>query len=430
MKKLYTLGLIFSLFLTKGYAQNLFNQDFTSSDVLADYFNTTTAAANQFDIISNFGNSPATVNGGVFMWNKKGGSSAYIVRNTNISNTATFIKAQFKMRFSLPEIAGAASGTPVAWICIGDGTSDAWMLKNSSATGVPTASESFARYDFVFDVTSQVSFRVGGTSQEFTGWQDITIYCNKTGNEASYLGMNGDLVTLEDGKTDLWIGTTRVKAGITSSSTVSLKKFKMIFPSQLANMKTEIDYIKIWDQSVLPVSLTGFTGVKENNGVKLSWATSSEQNNSHFEILRAQDGKDFQPITTVPGNGNSNSPIAYHYIDNNPLLGNNYYKLKQYDLNGVSEEFSKMVQVNYGLTTESLSATYNEGALTVFYKSNNKSSKAKLKLLDISGKILLESDLAKSGNSEASSFNINLNKGVYVLIVVDGDKQNIIKFLN
>ncbi len=87
----------------------------------------------------------------------------------------------------------------------------------------------------------------------------------------------------------------------------------------------------------LPVSLSSFNAALVNGTSKLSWSTTSESNNSGFEIQRSVDGKDFVTLDFVPSNaaqGNSSAIINYTYEDKTAVSGTQYYRLKQLDLNG------------------------------------------------------------------------------------------------
>lgn len=238
-------------------SQNLFNQDFTYYNSLENYFNSKSPATGQFDYISNHDNAPASVASGIFSWNKEGNTSpAFIIKNTPFAGNPTFLKFQMRVRFTPPKnLAETSSGS--SFLCIGDGTSGTWTYKNPNAGAVPRAEESFARVDFLYKVSPEgVSFRAGSSMTWFSGWQDITMFCNKTEYPVSYLGPDNVTTTVNGGYSDLWIGTTKVRANVSpfqnkNPSSVDLKKFKIVFPATLQNMKIEIDHIKVWDETVL-----------------------------------------------------------------------------------------------------------------------------------------------------------------------------------
>ncbi len=94
----------------------------------------------------------------------------------------------------------------------------------------------------------------------------------------------------------------------------------------------------------LPVELTSFTAVANDNSVVLEWATSTEVNNYGFEVERAV-ADEFETIGFVEGAGNSNSPKQYSFVDTDNLSGKVSYRLKQVDADG-SSEYSDVVTVN------------------------------------------------------------------------------------
>ncbi|MCC5929711.1 MAG: T9SS type A sorting domain-containing protein [Cyclobacteriaceae bacterium] len=99
------------------------------------------------------------------------------------------------------------------------------------------------------------------------------------------------------------------------------------------------------DVNPLPVELISFSARYRDSKVILNWATATEINNDGFEIEHSQNGTAFETLGWVPGNGNSKDRIDYHFIHDNPFIGVNYYRLKQYDYDGAFE-YSPLVMVN------------------------------------------------------------------------------------
>ena len=95
----------------------------------------------------------------------------------------------------------------------------------------------------------------------------------------------------------------------------------------------------------LPVELLYFRGAPQDNYVVLDWATASEYNNTHFEVERSAEGRRFQPFQNVHGAGDSRSRLHYQTVDDNPLPGRSYYRLKQVDFSG-EVTFSKVISVS------------------------------------------------------------------------------------
>lgn len=96
----------------------------------------------------------------------------------------------------------------------------------------------------------------------------------------------------------------------------------------------------------LPIELLNFNAQLRNGNVLLTWATASEVNNDFFTIQRSKNGWDFSDLEQVDGAGNSNSLLNYNTIDENPIFGMSYYRLKQTDNDG-SFSYSDIKSVEY-----------------------------------------------------------------------------------
>ncbi|MEJ8817942.1 T9SS type A sorting domain-containing protein [Lacibacter sp. H407] len=96
---------------------------------------------------------------------------------------------------------------------------------------------------------------------------------------------------------------------------------------------------------VLPVVFGHFKAEqKQPFTVNLEWSTLQEVNNSSFVIERSNDKKTWSAIGSVASEGNSYTKNNYTYVDNVPEAGNNYYRLRQVDLNG-QVSFSETVRI-------------------------------------------------------------------------------------
>lgn len=105
------------------------------------------------------------------------------------------------------------------------------------------------------------------------------------------------------------------------------------------------------DVDPLPIELIFFNAGAEKEGiVELTWATATEENFEYFEISHSLDGKDFEVIGTVAGNGNTTRRHDYSFKDPAPYSGLNYYQLKSIDFDGYTEIFPLVaVQLNQQL---------------------------------------------------------------------------------
>jgi len=107
---------------------------------------------------------------------------------------------------------------------------------------------------------------------------------------------------------------------------------------------SNLDGFSIWTagdrNEALPVELTSFTANATQNKVVLNWQTATEVNNYGFEIERKIVGtsrdlsEEWVTISFIKGNGNSNSPKEYSFVDESVPGGKYSYRLKQIDNDG------------------------------------------------------------------------------------------------
>ncbi|MES2773861.1 MAG: glycosyl hydrolase [Bacteroidota bacterium] len=148
-----------------------------------------------------------------------------------------------------------------------------------------------------------------------------------------------------------------------------------------------IDFARVKSAGALPVSLLNFSGLVYNKSIELNWSTAQEQNGRHFEILKSTDGNHFVTIGKLHAIGNSNTVSGYHFTDNSPVTGMNFYKLKAVDNDG-SFTYSKTVSLKYdgkagGLSL--VSSTSNNIRISAYSGINEKAS---IILFSIDGKQL------------------------------------------
>lgn len=88
------------------------------------------------------------------------------------------------------------------------------------------------------------------------------------------------------------------------------------------------------DNNALPVELLYFEGSEVKPDNMLKWVTASEFNSSYFDIEWSTDGDNWRSIGTKNAASNSNEKITYYHFTPIEFWGINYYRLKQFDING------------------------------------------------------------------------------------------------
>ncbi len=104
----------------------------------------------------------------------------------------------------------------------------------------------------------------------------------------------------------------------------------------------------------LPIELLNFeVKTKSNSEVEINWSISKLVDNVKMNIEKSNDGKIWNSIYEIDGDGTSNVLKKYSFIDRNPFIGFSYYRLRQFDINGknsYSEIKSTLIDINKSVT--------------------------------------------------------------------------------
>ena len=175
----------------------------------------------------------------------------------------------------------------------------------------------------------------------------------------------------------------------------------------------------------LPVELTSFIAKVIGKSISLNWKTAIELNNYGFEVERCTLSAEHQAwdkIGFVNGNGNSNSPKEYIFVDKNPDgSGVIKYRLKQIDNDG-QFEYSNEISVTYLSNEFELHQNYPNPfnpSTTISWQSAIDGN-VSVKIYDILGNEVAEilNEFKSAGGHEiefeSSSIKNGLTSGVYI----------------
>jgi hypothetical protein len=184
----------------------------------------------------------------------------------------------------------------------------------------------------------------------------------------------------------------------------------------------------VWSFSTdagLPVELSSFTAQAMGTDILLKWRTETEVNNYGFDILRRAQNDEWVTIGFIDGNGSTNSPKEYSYIDQSPTRGKQFsYRLKQIDNDG-QFEFSKIIEVSLTANNFTLYQNYpNPFNPTTTIKYQIPESRfVTLKIYNLLGEELLTllSEEIPIGSYEVKFDGTSLPSGAYFYRLQAGD---------
>lgn len=175
----------------------------------------------------------------------------------------------------------------------------------------------------------------------------------------------------------------------------------------------------------LPVELLTFNAVCGGEKVNVNWSTASETNNDYFSVERSADAIGWDNVTYVDGAGNSNTWLYYSAVDNEPLDGVSYYRMKQTDFDGA---FSYSDPVQVGCENEdafnliSVIPGLQNNELILFFTAKE-DEQYNVTLFDARGRLIKNlSGKSVSGLNEIHFIAGDISEGIYMLTLQNNSK--------
>lgn len=230
-----------------------------------------------------------------------------------------------------------------------------------------------------------------------------------------------------------WVQEEMSLSGLTS--TQNKLRFELRTDGSVTKDGWYVDDIGIYIYAVVPVELSSFTATSLENSVELQWITSSETNNSGFEIQRKVLGEnsEWTKIGFVKGSGTSTETNAYSFVDKNPFKGINLYRLKQIDYDGSYKIFNS-VAVNFSVPVKfALEQNYPNpfNPTTSIQYSIGSRQFVSIKVFNVLGN---EVATLVNENKEAGSYKVEFNasdlpSGIYYYKLSAGNYSDVKKMM-
>ncbi len=192
----------------------------------------------------------------------------------------------------------------------------------------------------------------------------------------------------------------------------------------------------------LPVELLALKAFWMNEDGVVQWVTASETNNMGFFVQKMNSGGVFLDVGYISGSGNTNIAHTYSWIDEDLMYEPGegyYYRLKQVDFDGTMS-YTDAVYLEKNLQ---FSENQNEirvvklypnpaiacGQISILF-SSAVSANARMKLTDVSGKLLYETTIEIQPGLLLESFpDLQIAPGGYNMILEISDQSLSLPFI-
>jgi hypothetical protein len=198
-------------------------------------------------------------------------------------------------------------------------------------------------------------------------------------------------------------------------------------------------FIKADEQEVFTASknlthIESFGARVAEGHVSVNWQTTKESNLDYFTLERSSDRLKFEKVASKFAYGNSENQQSYFLIDQAPIVGNAFYRLRYTSFKGESD-VSNVISVHSNPIQASLGITKVEpnpfkDNFSVVFKSEGEES-IKVKLTSISGQLMhTETVQPKTGQDNYFEYaDASLQPGIYFLSLSQAREQKTIKLI-
>jgi len=168
--------------------------------------------------------------------------------------------------------------------------------------------------------------------------------------------------------------------------------------------------------TVLPITLTNFTGQVSGCTTNLVWETAYELNSKFYSVEYSTNGSTFYEVGKVLSQNSANG-ASYNYAY--PLgSGTGFFRLKEVDFDGTFKYSIVVTVVNDGICTSSTQITVSANPTAGIVNIQGLVIGSHVTVIDEQSKILTETN----ANSSNQSLNLStLTKGIYILKIETAD---------
>jgi hypothetical protein len=201
-------------------------------------------------------------------------------------------------------------------------------------------------------------------------------------------------------------GATKINFSVNAdAASAGLNRFRIV-------------YQESYTASPLPVTFTSVKGYRLSSKIAIDWKVENEINIAKYEVERSENGTDFIKVNTIATRQN-NAYSSYSWVDDNPVSGNNFYRIKSVDRNG-SGKFSSIVKVATGKTSAGTITIFPnpiKGNMVNLRFTNQPTGIYQVRLINNSGQVVYSGRLPvnSSNISQALFTDKKLAGGIYQL---------------
>ncbi len=268
--------------------------------------------------------------------------------------------------------------------------------------------------DFVNAPTGILEIELGGNTTAGTDFDQLAV----SGNAA----LGGTLnILLVDNFVPQTGQTFTILTAAAVSGTFATVNFPAGFTGTVTYNATTV--VITINAVVLPLRLLSFTGsVLQTGKNQLLWKTADENNTDFFGLERSANGSNYDPLLkkTAIGRGSN----SYEALDENPLKGLNYYRLKMVDKDARFTYSNTIILKNNNAGKFNFYPNPVKNALLIDHAAGDQNSFVQVAQAD--GKLMIKQQIVPTAVQTSVDFT-KLLPGVYFVSITSGKETNTFK---
>lgn len=174
-----------------------------------------------------------------------------------------------------------------------------------------------------------------------------------------------------------------------------------------------------YPMNVMPVTWVSFnTEVGAKNQVLLTWEVTDQVDNKGFYVQYSRDQKKWEDVTFIDSKSTGGKNEKYSYIFTGMLASENYFRIKQVDLDG-KFSYSQVRNIRSSTNTassESNIVIYPNPVRDVMNITNLESSNYTARIVDMGGRVI-KSFVMRNGQNQVDV--ADLKSGIYFISMND-----------
>ncbi len=204
---------------------------------------------------------------------------------------------------------------------------------------------------------------------------------------------------------------------------VNISNYSFNIDSNAASIAADRFYITFKKGSILATNTIELkaSAMDNHNTIAIDWFSSENQPIRYYELEHSTNGKDYTLLTRNAASNKQNS--NYHFIDNSPDKGDNYYRIKVINSNGTIQHSNIAKLHIYLLESGNIDVYPNpvKAGLSTLHIQGLSIGKYQLLITNSEGKLMMKNRLTHDvlTSTETIFLKKGFIPGVYTLQIIN-----------